>query len=160
MGGRHMALRPLLAAPINTGDTWMEEVVAGLEVTLIGMLVVFSVLILLFVLLTLIGRLLGDTAPGPSQLPAAGEPDLQPETQALAAQASGDHAVSAVPEVHEPGELVAAIAAAIALATEPGEAPGRRARRQTTKAPRSSWAVAGRIDQAVARATWREGKGS
>ena len=155
-----MSLWPLLAAPINTGDTWMEEIVAGLEVTLIGMLVVFSVLILLFVLLTLLGRFLGETAPAPSGLPLVGESDLQPEAQAPATQASSDDALSAGPAVPHPGELMAAVAAAIALAAEPEEAPGRRARREATTTPRSNWAMAGRIDQVVARATWREGRGS
>lgn|GEM_PF-1544903 len=153
----------LLAASIDTGDTFIEELIAGLEVTAIGMSVVFSVLILLFFIMVVIGRLFAEApAAQPQAVPqvAAGAGDEAELAADVSADVSateaplpaGDFGAVAADELA--GEqLVAVISAAVAAALDQEARAAEPAQRagQPHSPVRAGWVLSGRIERLTAR---------
>lgn len=138
----------LLAAPLEAGDGLAEKMNVGLQVTVTGVLVVFTVLILLYFLLVLLGRLFAESprppAPSPPPVPAppADGPSLAtPAKEGTTAPTTADGVG---------GETLAAIGAALAVALAPAGPNGQLAA-PVRPAKTSGWAMAGRIDQMTAR---------
>ena len=149
----------LLAASIDTGDSFIEELIAGLEVTAIGMSVVFSVLILLFFIMVVIGRLFAEApAPQPQAVPqiAAGPGDeAEPTADVSATEAplpTGDFGAAMADELA--GEqLVAVISAAVAAALDQEARAAEPVQRagQPHSPVRAGWVLSGRIERLTAR---------
>jgi sodium pump decarboxylase gamma subunit len=131
----------ILAAGSQAG--WGELLSLGLNVTAIGMGVVFLVLILLSSIMVLIGRLGGQAGDG---APQGGTGSAGTTDQAAAV----------------PGpEIAAVIAAAVAACTQPqglpGMGPGGAAR--ASQRGELSWVLSGRIEQVTSRERLSRGRG-
>ncbi len=110
----------------------MDKLVYGLLVMVVGLVIVFTGLVLLMLCIKLLKLLMGQKQPKAAPVaptPAAAQPVAAPEPAAQ----------------RDEGELVAAIAAAIAamLDTQPGNLVIRRIERVGG----SSWARANRLEQ-------------
>lgn len=145
-------------AGLVLGSTPQERIIPGLQVTVIGMSVVFAVLILLYFILTLVGRFgsgkaappsTGSGAPTSSGPVQAAQPVQQAEITAATAQSEmTQHAVQA-PDDRSAEQLAAVIAVAIAAATpDRTPTPQQVMRRQGVQL---GWAMAGRIALHTAR---------
>ncbi len=147
-------------AGLILGDTWQERVAGGLEVTVIGMTVVFAVLILLYYILVLVGRLAGERParsgedPATAYTPAAPTVLAPAEAEAISEVLAGAPASREAASSDEAGSrerLVAAICATLAAALHsemPPAVPGPCA----AAAPqRLEWTLAGRMDLLTAR---------
>lgn len=158
-----MTIWPLLVAAIDIGETAMEKLIVGLEVTAIGMAVVFGVLVLLCYALIAVGSIVGgrSSRPGPAvPIPSAGDsegPDLvvpsglDPGTGA--GPASGEP--SSLARGVAPGyELAAAISAAVAaVVAKPVVWPAASPRPPLSSRgiAKPGWAWAGRFELITAR---------
>lgn len=157
-------MAPLQLAGLVLGNTPAERIIPGLQVTVIGMGVVFAVLILLYVILTLVGKLGGDAAspaapagglPAPAVI-VAPPPAASPAADRAAAPQAG---VSAAAASQEPGleQLVAVLAAAIAAATVTGRRRGPAPSVERRRGSQPGWALAGRIALQTGRETLPRG---
>ncbi len=150
---RRKTLGSLQLAGLVLGNTWQERIIPGIQVTIIGMTVVFSVLIMLYGILVLLGRFGGggeaaQPADRHAQTPAGTAAATAAITAAVAAApGQADAVVSAAAE----GVLVAVISAALAatgMEERPALRPAGRARRIPA---RLGWTLAGRMELLTAR---------
>lgn len=163
-GERRHNVVPWQLAGLVLGNSPQERVIPGLQVTVIGMGVVFAVLILLYFILTLVGRFGAQQAGEPSTgsgtpaAPAMVQPAqaLQaPVVSAATAQPEAPSQVATAADDRSAEQLTAVIAAAIAAATANGNpAPHQVKRRQSAQL---GWAMAGRIALHTARETLPRG---
>lgn len=155
---------PWQLAGLVLGNTPQERIGPGLQVTVIGMGVVFSVLILLYFILTLVGRFgapqagessTGSGTPAPAAMVQLAQAVRAPEMSGAAAQPEAAGQVVPAADDRSAGQLAAVIAAAIAAATADGTpAPHQVQRRQSAQL---GWAMAGRIALHTARETLPRG---
>jgi len=145
-------------AGLVLGSTPQERIIPGLQVTVIGMSVVFSVLILLYFILTLVGRFGAGQAAGPSA--GSGTPvspgPIQPaqavtqsEATATTAQPEAPQLAVQAPDDRSAEQLAAVIAATIAAASPEGTSAPRQVQRR--QGVQLGWAMAGRIALHTAR---------
>ncbi len=152
----------VLAQAMSMASTLRERMLPGIQVSLLGMGVVFLALILLFLMVRIAGGSIiaaqrrgqpAGQAPEPEPVLAAGSVLVQEGPAAVAAvpaepadstPAAGGEQVSGEEQVCE-GRLVAAISAALAasIADLPGAQP---ALRSEARPARLGWALAGRIE--------------
>jgi len=155
---------PWQLAGLVLGNTPQERIIPGLQVTVIGMGVVFAVLILLYFILTLVGKFGARQAEAPSTGPGTPAPSMA----VAPAQPVGSAEVStatALPEAliqpvvaaddRSAEQLAAVIAAAIAAATPDGTPPPHQVQRR--QSAQLGWAMAGRIALHTARETLPRG---
>lgn len=139
-----------LAAGLVLGNTWQERIIPGLQVTIIGMTVVFAVLILLYGILVLVGRFGGGEGAPRRKDRSEDSPPAEPKVLATESEpptaAVADQAVAETPE----GDLVAVIAAAVAASMADGQVV--HARRPAPAVPaKLGWTLAGRMELLTAR---------